>query len=485
MQAVSVFCALALTAVSAEFFRALQATGYRPQRGYFRLCLTPYYAVLLVAQAATVAAVELWKAGGEFVNLGVLAALAVGTNLIRRKSPLKLTKRMWRMLAAECVVITVLCVFVNASWWLWLLPVLALFGWGICLPVDLLINRRYVRLAQAKLRQSGVKVIAVTGSYGKTSVKDMLAALLENSLTPSGSCNTPLGIAAYVNRTELNGVKYLVLEFGARKKGDVAELCRLYSPSYGIVTGVCAQHLSTFKSLHNVILTKRELVECLPSDGFCVLNRSNGIVQSYFNSGVCAKYLSTDDLQIEVKKVDFDGTTLLVNGTNTVTLPQIADYTADTFAMCLQTATRLGQPVSVTLANAAKVKPTPHRLQLIEGQGFHILDDSYNASLAGVASCCKTLKKFDCVKAVISQGLVECGKLADEMNAQCGRMLGEVCAAAVVLGKNRKALVSGLSQTNCKVIEARNLEEAVRLAAPFAVGGILIFQNDLPDVAVL
>ncbi len=481
--ATEIFSAICLTALSAECFRVLQAASYRPVRGYFKLCFSLYYMILLLTQVIAVVAIKLWQYGIYF-DAGLFALLAVVWNTLPRKSPLKLTKRIWRMLTAEAIVLSILCVFVNISWWVWLLPLFVLFAWGLCLPLDLLINHHYLRLAQVKLRQSGAKVIAVTGSYGKTSVKDMLSALLNNCISPQGSCNTPLGIAAFINKTDLNGARYVLLEFGARQKGDIAALCKLYRPKYGIVTGVCAQHLSTFKSLQNVILTKRELVENLPQDGFCILNSRDDIALSFTSCGVCAKFLSNEGLQTD-STVDFDGTSISVNvsgDVRTVKLPQVASYITNTLEICIQATLRLGQPLFDTIANTVRIKQTPHRLQLTKGNGFYILDDSYNGSLPGVESCCKTLKSFVCPKVVITQGLVECGKLRREMNVQCGLLLGQACDAAVVLGKNADFLVEGLTLSGCRVMTAQNLAGAVQLAAPLAMGGILVFQNDLPDV---
>ncbi len=486
--AAALICALALTVASAECFRVLQAASYRPQRGYFKVYFSAYAASLFAVQVVAVASELLWEFVCCYIDAAMFSALALAWSLVRRKSPLRLTKRIRRMFAVQAVVLSALCLFVNCGWWVWLLPVITVASWGICLPTDIAVNRYYIGKARAKLAESGATVIAVTGSYGKTSVKDMLAVLLNDCVSPRGSCNTPLGIAAYINGTDLSGARYLVLEFGARRKKDVAELCRLYRPRYGIVTGVCAQHLSTFGSIDNVIAAKRELPENLPPDGFCILNQRDGIVAGFANAGVCAKYMSEEGIVVKAVSVDFGGTLLEVEydgERRRITLPQISDYIADTFAVCLQTTLRLGQEFNVTLDNAANIQPTPHRLQLMKGAGFHILDDSYNGSATGVASCCRTLAKFDCVKVVITQGLTECGKARREMNVECGWLLGCACDAAVVLGKNKKYLAEGLMLTDCRISFANSIDQAVRIAAPLAQGGILLFQNDLPDVANL
>ena len=480
---VALISALCLTVACSECFRVLQQASYRPQRGYFKIYLTVYYLSLLAVQLSS-ALLYVYVDFYRYINLGLFALLAVGVSVVKRKCPLKLTKRIWRMFIAVAAILIPLCVFVESCFFVWLLPVLTLVAWAICLPIDAVVARHYVRRACDKLGKSNIAVIAVTGSYGKTSVKDMLSALVDGSISPTGSCNTPLGIAAYINKTDLSQAKYLVLEFGARRRGDIAELCELYKPKYGIVTGVCAQHLSTFKSLDNVIATKRELVEHLPKDGFCVLNSADEIATGFASVGDCVKYLSYDGLTVEVQSIDLHGTHLKVRFESEnakICLPQISDYVKDTFAMCLSMALKLNQSFTDTVGRVSQVKQTPHRMELISGANCHILDDSYNGSIVGVTSCMKTLKQFDVTKVVITQGLVECGKERKAMNVQCGKLLGSVCDVAVVLGRNAKELTEGLMTTPCKVFYAKNLKHAVSLATGYVNGGILLFQNDLPD----
>lgn len=445
--------------------------------------ITPYFATLAVVQVAA-ALFYVYNLPEYALTITYFAAACPWT-FVKRKCPLKFTKRIARMLAAEACVSFLLCYFVGNAFFAAALPVIALAAWAICLPIDSAVARWYLNKAQKKLDESNVTVIAITGSYGKTSVKDMLTSLLEDSVSPSGSCNTPLGIASFINKTDLYYVKYLILEFGARKKGDILELCRLFKPKYGIITGVCAQHLSTFKSLDNVIATKRELVEYLPENGVCVLNDNDETVAGFVNVGKCRKVMSHSNLAITVDKVDFSGSLLSVGFgkiVKKVTLPHITQYAAETFAICLQTALALKQSFTKTVAMSVNIKQTSHRMELIKTERCYIIDDGYNGSITGVRNCVKTLANFDCCKVVITQGLVECGRERSAMNVECGRLLGSACNAAIVLGKNAKNLACGLRETDCQIVFAKNLKQAVSLAQPYVNGGILLFQNDLPDV---
>ena len=470
-----------LTVASFECLRLLQSLSYRPKRGYAKILLTWYFGALLLTQTAA----ALFYAYG-FPEHSITVAYflcAVPFLCVKRKTPLKFTKRILRITAVQTALLFVLCYFVGNAFFAAVLPVITLVGWAVCLPLDNAIARRYLRKACRKLSESNVTVIAVTGSYGKTSVKDMLTSLLDDSVSPSGSCNTPLGIARFINSTDLYYVKYLVLEFGARQKGDITELCKLFKPVCGVITGVCPQHLSTFKSLENVVTAKRELAEYLPANGFCVLNSKDEYARGFADCGVCRKVLSDENIAVTTENVDFGGTTLAVTygkTTKRVMLPQISSYVADTFVMCLQTALQLKQCFTKTVSRSIYVKQTPHRMELVRGANCYILDDGYNGSIAGVTSCCETLKRFECRKVVVTQGLVECGKRRAELNEQCGRILGQACSFAVVVGKNANYLAKGLADTPCKFVYAKNLKQAVAFAQPHLNGGILLFQNDLP-----
>ncbi|MDO4542772.1 MAG: Mur ligase family protein [Bacillota bacterium] len=134
----------------------------------------------------------------------------------------------------------------------------------------------YFLEAQKLLSEApGLIKIAITGSYGKTSVKHILNKIMEEkfyTLMPPGSYNTPMGITITV-REQLNPLyQAFITEMGAKQKGDIKELCQLVQPKYGILTAIGEQHLETFGSFENIVDTKFELIEALPEDGIAVLN---------------------------------------------------------------------------------------------------------------------------------------------------------------------------------------------------------------------
>ena len=485
MLILDVLDALLLTAISLECFRILQSCSYKPQRGYFKIFASVYFLVLIFTQVLTVLCHFLWQRWCATVLFGIATAVSV---FKKRKCPLKFTKRIVRMLVVQLVLIFVLCHFVGSCYFAMALPIIAVVSWLICLPVDGIIANYYLKKAVKKLSQSGITVVAITGSYGKTCTKDMLATLLNDSIAPSGSCNTPLGIAKFVNSTDLSPYKHLILEFGARNVGDIQKLCKLFQPICGIVTGICEQHLSTFKTLGNIVKTKGELVENLPQKGFCVLNSNDSNTQSLSQVGVCRKVL-TDKSAIQNQQTTLQGTQFVVKHNGQlyqICLPQISNYIVDTFLMCFEMCKNLGQDVVSTVNNCQKVAQTPHRMQILHNGTFYIVDDAYNANIKGISNCCITLSHFDNYKIVLTQGIVEGGKLQRTLNERCGQMLGAHFDVVIAIGKYANHILKGANNCNCKVVYAKNLAEGTRLLQRYTKPNcIVLFQNDLPDVVSL
>ncbi len=474
------WCTLLLVLWSLESFRVLQSASYLPQRGYFKLFKSWNFAYILCLAVFSV----LWRIffSYTFILCGVYTLASIPQIFVRRKVPLKFTKRIVRMLCVEFILLLVATYFSLYCWTLFL-PIFVLAAWLICLPIDILINRHYLVAAHRKLVSSSITVIAVVGSYGKTTTKNMLSTLLNDSTAPVGSCNTPLGIAKFINSTDLCAYKYLILEFGARKSGDIEKLCQLFPPSHGVLTGICPQHLRTFGSIENIVKEKGKLVSCVPADGFCVL--ANESTLCYLNVGCCKKVLPI--LSVSKVSTSLSGISFNVeceNRSADIKLPQIAPYAVETFSACATLCLKLGQEFDATVSNAKFIKQTPHRLEVIDNGDFYVIDDSYNASVDGVEVCCEFLSGLDKRKIVIAQGIVECGSMTKKMNFTAGQKLGAVCDVLISCGKNKKMLCDGARNAGCATVHSvKNLNAAVECFHQYACRDcVLIFQNDLPDV---
>ena len=150
-------------------------------------------------------------------------------------------------------------------------------------PMEAGINRHYISDAKRKLKEvPGLKVIGVTGSYGKTSMKFYLQTLLQERfsvlVTPE-SFNTPMGVVKTIRGFLKPSHEIFICEMGARHVGDIKELCDIVHPECGIITSIGPQHLETFFCMENIQKTKFELADALPESGMLFLNGDNSHIR--------------------------------------------------------------------------------------------------------------------------------------------------------------------------------------------------------------
>ncbi len=487
MQYVSaVVSGVSLTLLSLECLHLMQQSNYYLSRGYLEIFQGRYFALLCVLQVAALPLAFLEWRYMFIVYAAVFGAAGISVTAAKYKTPLRFTPRIIRQTSVMCVVFCAVCYFIPVFLLPVFLPVLAAAVFYLCLPFEKLNNRRYIVRAGKKLQRIPALKIGITGSYGKTSVKNTLAVLLPDCVATPDSCNTPLGIAKFVNTNDLDGFRYIIFEMGARKRGDIEELCKMVRPDCGILTGIAPQHLETFGSMEKLERTKKELLDFLPRDSFCVLNGSDEFCAGYGEYGVCRKIFAlTEKCVPENVSVSRDGCkfTLSEGGeTAVVEIPCFALSAVTNFCMAAALAMECGVGFGQTVKNAARVKAAPHRMQLTDADGFYIIDDSYNANIIGVKNCCETLSLLDGDKFAVAQGIVEAGGSTEEINVTAGKLLGGVCKCVAVTGENSAYLARGLKAADCRCIYANTLSEAVEMIRPHLTNGsYLLFQNDLPD----
>lgn len=228
---------------------------------------------------------------GEARWTGILAAvlllpLSAGAGLVigrafsprRAKKKFVITGRVKRLYVVFFLVMTGISALCAATPWavlpaLWplALPLVVALSGLLAWPIEKAISECYFRDARRKLLANPRLVrIGITGSYGKTSVKHILGAILSEKyptlITPA-SFNTPMGVTRAIREKLTPSHQVFVGEMGARHVGDIKEMCRLVHPTIGIITSVGPQHLETFKTIERVASTKYELIEALPAEG--------------------------------------------------------------------------------------------------------------------------------------------------------------------------------------------------------------------------
>lgn len=385
-----------------------------------------------------------------------------------------------------------------------LLPFVLLLCNLVFWPYEASVRAWYSGKAKRKLRKKEYESlvrIGITGSWGKTSCKNILASMLSKkykvAVSPS-SFNTPMGLTKTVNNI-LDGHDVLIFEMGARYKGDIKCLCRLFKPTYGILTGIGPQHIETMKNVETIKQTKADLVHSLPKDiGIAVINGDNEKCHEVFDElDLKAKFLSclkkgkNAEGWVEGLSVTQDGCnfTLHIKGLKPVicTTKLLGRHNIENILMCAIMANKLGVAVDDIAKAITELTPSGHRLELVKAEnGILILDDSYNASVGGTVAALEVLTLFKGQKVVMTPGMIELGSRADEENFKFGARIAKVADKVIIVNEvNKQAINEGLLSQKFKsenIYFAKNLDDAKGIYSKFLKSGdVLLIENDLPD----
>ena len=378
------------------------------------------------------------------------------------------------------------------------IPIVLFLAFCINEPIERLIKGHYVRRAEMTLKNSSVIKIGITGSFGKTSVKEILKTILSQKyrvLATPRSFNTPLGIAQTVKRLDSTH-DIFIAEMGARQKGDIKELAQLVKPKYGILTGVNHQHLETFGNIENTIDTKFELFENLSSDGVAIFSCDNGNSIRLFDKFEGEKYLAgindnralvkAKDIVLDKNGMSF---TIMIGNDFEERCSTVLLGTHSVKNICLASALayKIGLKPQEIVAGISRIQSIGHRLELVpNNRGITIIDDSYNSNEEGVIAAMEVLESFEGRKIVLTPGLVELGKIENVVNYKFGKILAKYADKVIVVGKhNAEMLIKGLLETGMNKEDikfAKNLSKGNEILNELLVkGDVVLFENDLPD----
>ncbi|MDE7348801.1 MAG: UDP-N-acetylmuramoyl-tripeptide--D-alanyl-D-alanine ligase [Clostridia bacterium] len=371
-------------------------------------------------------------------------------------------------------------------------------------PMERKIANKYIKKCSQTLQNANLIKIGITGSYGKTTVKNVLTTILNqkyNAYCTPSNYNTPLGICRAVNELPKE-CQIFVAEMGARKVGDIKELCDIVKPTYGIITGVGSQHLGAFKSQQNIYNTKKELADHLQSvDGTIVFNGENKYTRQMYDEygGKNKKaissevYLSSEEhaKKIFVSEVacDSQGAKFVLHigdEQRECGCKLIGRHNLENILLSVQLAVDLGLNIVQIADGIAQITPVEHRLQTIElPTGITIIDDSYNSNEEGAKLAIETLNMFKGRKIVATQGIVEMGSEQQRVNFGLGECIAKVADLAILIGVNREDIRLGMISENfCdkNIYLVEHLDNAKELfSAMLMKGDVLLLQNDLPD----
>lgn len=378
-------------------------------------------------------------------------------------------------------------------------PIFLILSQILIMPLEYYQKEKILKAAKEKLSKlPNLKVVAITGSYGKTSTKDILYTLLWKKYyvvkTPK-SFNTPLGIAHTILEDIKENTQIFIAEAGAYKIGEIAKIAQFLKPDVGIITAVAPQHLERFGSLENIAKAKFELAENLPERGVAVLNNESELLNSlasHLTSGKVKFYGSNSQYFASDIKVTTNGTSFILHSPKAATflsIPLIGEHHAKNFVAAASAALNLGLTISEIRDRAKLLLPTPHRMEIKKMGNMILIDNSFNTNPKSAESSLSLLASFkENRKIVITPGFIELGKESASANQKFGHEIFCLADEVIIVGEHaKKDLLKGMRDISPNPEESvhftKNTQEAILLAQQLTQGleTVVLLENDLPD----
>lgn len=434
------------------------------------------------------------------------------------KRPLKVTGRVKRLFITSGVlgaVVTIAALVLGLVFMGLSVRTLALMLLAICVvglstpfllfaanvinhPREEAINAGFVQEAKDIVASMpNLKVIGITGSFGKTSTKYFLTKLLSgtyNVLMTPGNYNTVLGVTITVREQLKATHEIFVCEMGARRVKEIKGVCDIVHPDLGIITSIGAQHLETFGSMENIIHTKLELADAVPADGRVYINADNDILREQkidkpvttYGLNHAADYVP-QNVHATEKGSEFD---IRFPDGETVhfSTPLLGTHNVLNLAGCIAVAYDLKVPKKVMVRQAAHLEPVPHRLQLVNSGRGIIIDDAYNSNPAGAKAALECLQSFEGIHVLVTPGMVELGEKQYELNKTLGSQAAAACDYIVLVGpKQTEPIAAGVREAGfdeSRLFIVSDLQEGLSKVDGIPANGqkkIILLENDLPD----
>lgn len=526
---ISVANAVLLAFVSYKFFQVLQLSGYK-LKGLFawmkenkgsdwgRLVILSFLscAALLITNVL----LEDFLVYKIMTYLGLIfyaiftVVYIINVFSVSKKTPLRYTKRMKRMIGIFAILVFVVTYVLlrvsvlNIPYFThgiigltpMLVPVLVVIAFLITLPFETLNNKSFIRRAVKKLSaHENLIKIGVTGSFGKTSVKNILTVMLSSKykvLSSPYSYNTPLGLSKTILEDLKPSTQVFIAEMGARYVGDIKELANMIKPQMGIITGIGNQHLGTFITQENLKNTKFELADYVwANKGKMFFSADNENLMAALENrqdcgdsivaGVNGEILKADNISFNASGSTFD--IVYKNSRLACKTTLLGRHNISNILLCASVALSLGVSIEEIQESILALAPTAHRLALVpSSSSLTVIDDAYNGSVEGAKAALEVISSFPQKKFVITPGLIELGDQQFNSNFEMGIEMAKVCDYVIITGiTNYEAISAGLEFggfDTTKILRAGSVSQAVEFVSTFASpGDVCLFENDLPD----
>jgi UDP-N-acetylmuramoyl-tripeptide--D-alanyl-D-alanine ligase len=373
---------------------------------------------------------------------------------------------------------------------------------NLCLaPVQRRINGRFEDAARARLAAVAPEVIAITGSYGKTTTKVCVGAVLsqamETLITPA-SFNSQLGVIRTINEHLVDRHRAFVVEMGMYRAGDIAQLCELVHPRIGVLTAIGPMHLERMGTIEAIAQAKGELARALPPDGRLIANADDPrVVAIAAATDVDTVLYGVDspDALVRAEAIQIaEGQTrfTLVIGERRVQARAglLGRHNVSNLLAASAVGHVLGMSPEQIARGLARVAAPEHRLQPLPNPraGIVVIDDAYNANPTGAAAALEVLRDHPAQRRIlVTPGMVELGDEEATLNERFGRQAARACDHVILVGPVRtRPIAAGLRAEGfdpAQITVVADIAAATEaLRGLTRSGDVILFENDLPDM---
>jgi UDP-N-acetylmuramoyl-tripeptide--D-alanyl-D-alanine ligase len=428
-------------------------------------------------------------------RFGFLVAIAqvgpIGLSLRGATSPLAWTVRLKRLVGvsgAAALVIYLAGGLTDSAFLvalgLFVLPGLIDIALVVLEPMERRLGKRWVEKAAARLRSSGARVVAITGSYGKTTTKQYVAHLLSGSLrtvASPASFNNRMGLARAINEQLVPGTEVFVAEMGTYGPGEIAGLCEWIPPTVAAMVAIGPVHLERFKTEERIVSAKSEILDWAKVGVIAVDHPLLGVLAEERAKVMDVITVSGEGTEA---RVSVRNGALLVDGVEAARAP--TGVFEVNLAAAVGIALALGLAIEDLTSRLGDLPRAEHRQTVSRSdRGFTIIDDTFNSNPAGARSGLRLLSRVGAGgrTAVVTPGMVELGRRQFEENRAFAAEAAEVVDDLVIVGRtNRRALLEGAGKGKASVTVLASRQEAVDwVRHNLGAGDAVLYENDLPD----
>lgn len=371
--------------------------------------------------------------------------------------------------------------------------IVAVFVYFFSFPTEMQRDFKIARAIEKIREHKKLLVIGITGSYGKSTTKEFTAQILRKKFRVAktkGTNNTPIGIANAILSSLQKTTEIFVVEMGAYKKGEIAELCRIVRPKIGILTSVNEQHVSLFGGLQKTMETKYELIESLPKNGLALFNGNNENAQKLYEKTERKKilYISSENnisnaivaTDIKVHKTFITFVVLMNRKKLMLTAPVIGKHNIENILPGIYLASYLGM-TDAEIVNAVSLLSLPvQTMARHEVGGVSMIDDSFNANPESIRAALDYMRLYTGKRMLVLQPMIELGKYAKDEHKCIGRAIGDVCDFLLVTNTNYlPSLQEGLrlGKRKCAILVGSPIVIAQYITSHTKKGDVVVFEG--------